>query len=328
MSYMSDNEGLEPMKFASFSVLESIHTERDIKISGRGKLEGDIECNAFKSSGSLKGKGNITTHGNFKSSGRVELEGTILSDGDINSSGPFVVIGSVQCIGKFHNAGSTKISNSLHCGGGYHTSGPVNIGGSVQCGQNFHSSGTMQIRGKVIIDGSLNSSGALTILSFLRCANDAHLSGRTKVQEDITIYGVLRASGRIEGEFVEAKKGIELSGTTEIFNDLESDDYIKTSGKLTVEGDLLAKQVIFKDPKPKIFNIKPKGYSREIRGNIKASELVDINRTLVEKDVRGKKVIIGRYCKIIGTVYYVDECDVDETAELLKPAVKIDAEQL
>ncbi len=325
---MESKEKLPSMKFSGASMLGNISTKRDIIISGGCKVDGDIECNSFKCSGSVVGAGNITAHGNFKTSGRMKLEGNVRSEETFHSSGSVTINGSVYCGKIFDASSSVNISGSVQCGDKFLSSGSVKIGDFVECGGDFKNSGGAKIQGKLFVHGSLHSSGRMKVFSFIKCEKDAKFSGSTKVQEDITVNGVLNASGRIEGEFVKAKKGIQLSGKTEIFNDLESEEYINVMGGLRIEGDLIAKRVFFKDNKFWIININPDKYYREIKGNIEAKESVDINRAFVEGNIKGRSVSIGRYCKIIGKIFYADKIIVNKSAELANDPIKIDANQL
>ena len=52
---MSTKSNLERINFSGSSKIVDLKTEKDIKISGSGRLNGKVECKSFKSSKSFKG---------------------------------------------------------------------------------------------------------------------------------------------------------------------------------------------------------------------------------------------------------------------------------
>jgi len=60
-----------------------------------------------------------------------------------------------------------------------------------------------------------------------------------------------------------------------------------------------------------------------VSGSIYGADTVNINYTLVEGDVKGRHVIIGKRTEVVGNVYYIDTIDVDDKAILANEPIQI-----
>lgn len=114
----------------------------DVTISGSGRINGDIECVDFKTSGSSKVVGNLKAE-TIKISGSARVEGDI-EVGEMKVSGSSHVVGQVK-------GQSVKISGSTHIEGNLYgeevsVSGSVNIGKDCEA-ESFKASGNFKIQG-------------------------------------------------------------------------------------------------------------------------------------------------------------------------------------
>lgn len=126
----------------------------EVKISGAGSINGDIECNVFRSSGASDVKGNIKTK-IFETSGAAEIKGNIEAS-EIRISGAGNIKGDVSTT-KIKISGAGNIGGSLHAEA-VEVSGSVGIGNDCEA-ENFKASGGFKIGGLLnagIIDININ----------------------------------------------------------------------------------------------------------------------------------------------------------------------------
>lgn len=114
----------------------------EVRISGAGNINGDIECNTFKSSGASSVKGSIKTKV-FESSGAADVKGNVEAS-EMRISGAGKINGNVS-------TGKIKISGAGDIGGNLHAeivevSGGTDIKGDVEA-ESFKASGGFRIGG-------------------------------------------------------------------------------------------------------------------------------------------------------------------------------------
>jgi cytoskeletal protein CcmA (bactofilin family) len=173
----------------------------DVTISGSGKINGDLECVEFKTSGSSKIAGNIKAE-TIKISGSARIEGNVEAR-EMKVSGSSHVSGQVKCQ-------SIRISGSTHVEGGLYgeevsVSGSVNIGKNCEA-ESFKASGNFRIQG-------LLNAGEVNI----------NLGGKSSVKE-------------IGGEHIE----VRISIVDNFFFKKVIDKMFNSRGELTtelIEGD-------------------------------------------------------------------------------------------
>ena len=221
------------MKFSGSGSLSKMKYEDTIASSGSLRMDGDIECLGFRSSGSARGEGNLIVHGNFKSSGSFNLNGVLYGDGNARSSGSATINKGINIKGVLENSGSLRV------GGG-----------------------------------------------------------------------------------VEAVQGIRFSGSSRVDGSLTSEEIIEIDGSTTVKGDIKAKRVLFGTLTHNGGN-RVKKHPYKVFGNIFATDDLELINTFVEKDVRGRNVIIGRRTEIGGNVYYIDTIEIDPKATLAHKPIQI-----
>lgn len=114
----------------------------EVSISGSGKINGNLECVDFKTSGSSKVIGDLKA-GTIKISGSARVEGNVEVE-EMKVSGSAHVTGQIKCQ-------SIKINGSTHIGGNLYAE-EVTIAGSAHIEKNceaecFKASGSFKILG-------------------------------------------------------------------------------------------------------------------------------------------------------------------------------------
>ena len=114
----------------------------DVSISGSGKINGDLECKDFKTSGSSKVIGNLKAE-TIKISGSARIEGNVEAE-EMKVSGSSHVVGDVK-------SQSIKINGSTHIEGNLYGE-EIIIAGSAHIEKNceaesFKASGNFKIQG-------------------------------------------------------------------------------------------------------------------------------------------------------------------------------------
>ncbi|MGH4120593.1 polymer-forming cytoskeletal protein [Clostridium sp.] len=125
-------------------------TYNNVIISGSGKINGNLECVDFKTSGSSKVAGNLKAE-NIKISGSAKIEGDVEVE-DMKVSGSSHVTGNVK-------SQSIKINGSTHIEGSLYGE-EIIIAGSVHIEKNceaecFKASGSFKIQG-LLNAGNIN----------------------------------------------------------------------------------------------------------------------------------------------------------------------------
>jgi len=252
----------------------------------------------------------------------------INTDRDIRVSGSSKLEGLVTC-NAFDCSGSLHGAGIINANGLVHVSGSFSIKGDLNGARDGKFSGSTSINGNLTLKGTLISSGTLTVLGNFNCGSDADISGSVKVSGDTIIQGFFIKSGSFKGNSIKAMKGLNISGFNKIVNDLESQKNINVSGRMTIGNNIIGESILLRDYNDLLHRIrKSLRYIYKIGGNIQAKKLVDVSRTYINGDVRGRIVELGRYTKVLGNVYYVDDCYIHKKAELVNPPIKIGPEKL
>jgi cytoskeletal protein CcmA (bactofilin family) len=150
----------------------------EVKISGSGKITGNVECNEFHISGSGKVEGNVKAK-EYKTSGSSRITGDLEAE-DIRISGSSHITGDVKCE-------EIKVSGSAHIEKGL-SGGEISISGSARIdeslrGEQVRISGGIDIKGdceseEFIARGSFQIGGLLNAGSI-----DIGVSGFCSVRE-------------------------------------------------------------------------------------------------------------------------------------------------
>ncbi len=225
------------MKISGSGTLSEGKINDDLRVSGSARLKGDFECNGFHSSGSLRGAGSLTVHGDIISSGSFRIGGSLYADGNANSSGS------------------------------------ASVGGEIS------------IKGRLVSSGSLRA-----------------------------------------GNKVEALQGIRISGSGTVQGGLLSLETIDISGSSSVHGNITGTNILIGREKRLSRSIYK--HPNKVYGNILARNNVNLIATLVDGDVKGRIVEIGKGTEILGTVYYVGSIEVHDKSILVNEPIQITEEDL
>ncbi|AJA49662.1 hypothetical protein CPAST_c36060 [Clostridium pasteurianum DSM 525 = ATCC 6013] len=198
----------------------------EVKISGSGNINGDLECNTLKCSGSADIEGNVAAknikfsgsakiRGNIKAetmdvSGSVKVNGNMDTD-EIKVSGGSQIIGDVKTK-KIKISGTSSIDGNLH-GEEIDISGSINIKKDCES-EIFKASGSMNIEG-------LLNAGEINIALHGRCRakeiGGENISVRLSAFGDSIVAKFLKSMFSYRRELItEAIEGdnIYLEGTT------------------------------------------------------------------------------------------------------------------
>lgn len=145
---MSDN--LKSMRISgSGSVHGGVYDE--VKISGSGRISGDVECTSLKVSGSAKIEGKVKT-GECRISGSANIEGELIAD-DIHISGSTNADGDLIASNDIKISGGAKVGGALKAGN-IRLSGGVSVQKGIEC-EILDMSGAFKVTG-LINAGTLN----------------------------------------------------------------------------------------------------------------------------------------------------------------------------
>ena len=101
------------MKISGSGKLSEGKIDDSLVTSGSARIDGDFECNGFRSSGSFRGSGNLTVHGDFRSSGSFRIHGSLKGDGNGRTSGSASVDGKISIDGYFRSSGSLRVGGKI-----------------------------------------------------------------------------------------------------------------------------------------------------------------------------------------------------------------------
>ncbi len=138
--------------------------ERDIRVSGSGKISGDVECNALRCSGAMKAYGNILAHGEVKCSGSFRCDKNLTTDENASFSGSAKIYGE------------TIVNGHLTVTGSYRgTKDTVAVKGATLTGSTI-------IEGNLFSENSIKIGGKARILKNIIC-DSVLIEGRRTVFE-------------------------------------------------------------------------------------------------------------------------------------------------
>ncbi len=209
------------MKISGSGKLSAGKIDDELSVSGSARIEGDFECNGFRSSGSLKGKGNLTVHGDSKSSGSFRLDGHLRGDGNVRFSGSATIGGSIITKGTVSSSGSLRAGNNVEGLEGIRFSGSSNVQGDVL------SEKTIIIEGSTTINGNIKGEdvylGRERLLGGRRLFKHPYkVYGHIFAENDIELIGTY-VDGDVRGRNVKIRRGTEVVGTVYYIDTIDVD---------------------------------------------------------------------------------------------------------
>jgi cytoskeletal protein CcmA (bactofilin family) len=199
------------------------------------------------------------------------------------------------------------------------SSGSTRVNGDLEC-EDFKSSGSLKGTGNLTINGDFRNSGSFKLTGSVTINGNAKSSGSTTIEGELLIKGEYIKSGSLKaGDQVEAIAGARISGSTTIQGSLMSKKDVVIKGASTIEGNIKADSIFIGMDVDYLRPWRP----YKIRGNVIADNEVDIKKTIVKGDVKGRDVKIGFGSEVKGAVYYVDSIEISSKATLAKKPVQI-----
>jgi cytoskeletal protein CcmA (bactofilin family) len=204
------------MKISGSGRLSGGKIDDELVTSGSARIDGDFECNGFRSSGSFRGTGNLIVHGDFRSSGSFRIHGSLKGDGNGKTSGSASVEGKISIDGFFTSSGSLRVGDKIEALEGIRTSGSATIQDGLFSQQTIDIEGSITVHGK--ITGRDVFIGSRRTKKFTKQPFKVYdnIFGINKV--DITGTFV---EGDVKGRNLRIGPGSEISGTVYYVDNIE-----------------------------------------------------------------------------------------------------------
>jgi cytoskeletal protein CcmA (bactofilin family) len=211
------------MKISGSGTLSKIKLDDTISSSGSVRMDGDIECLGFRSSGSVRGDGNLIVHGDFRSSGSFNLHGALHVDGKAKSSGSATIEMDLKIKGKLENSGSLRVGDGIEALSGISFSGSSRVDGGL------NSDETIEIDGSTTIKGDIKANNVLF-------GTNAPFSGKRGVRHPYKVFGKIFAENKLEliNTFVEGDvrgRDVKIGRKTEVIGKVYYIDNIEIDPK-------------------------------------------------------------------------------------------------
>lgn len=225
------------------------------------------------------------------------------------------------------SAGSTRISGGTVLKD-IRISGSGKIDNDVEC-NNLKSAGSLKSFGNIIAHGDVSCAGSFKCEGSLHVDNDAKFSGSAKIEEEVIIKGRISAAGSYSsGSLTQAERGAKFSGSAKIHGSLLSQGLVDTAGRIQVAGDLVGEDVLINKGKHFYGHRWQKLKPSIVEGNLFGTGEVYFANTRVEGDVKGLRVELGPYSKVNGVIYYVENIEISNRAQIENEPIQIRREDL
>jgi len=192
-----------------------------ISVSGSAKISGDFECNGFRTSGSLRGLGNLTVHGDIKSSGSFRVMGALYGSGNAKFSGSTTVEGGVEIKGELGNSGSLRSGEDIEALQGIRLSGSTKVGGGLFSQKNITIDGSTTIRGDINGDNVYIGVHAV-VIGRKKTRRPYIVDGSIIAANNVEIYNSL-VIGDVKGRNVKIGSRTDISGNVYYIDNIEVD---------------------------------------------------------------------------------------------------------
>jgi cytoskeletal protein CcmA (bactofilin family) len=217
------------MKISGSGTLSNTKYEDIIVSSGSLRIDGDIECLGFRSSGSARGEGNLIVHGDFKSSGSFNLRGALIGDGNARSSGSATIEKEINVKGALENSGSLRVGNGVEALQGIRFSGSARIDGGL------NSEDTIEIDGSTTVKGSIKANNVFF-------GTQTHFGGKKVTKHPFKVFGDIFATNDLDliNTFVEGDvrgRDVKIGRKTEIMGKVYYIDSVEVDPKAILAHD-------------------------------------------------------------------------------------------
>ncbi|MFW9877364.1 MAG: hypothetical protein ACFFG0_30105 [Candidatus Thorarchaeota archaeon] len=198
------------MKISGSGRLSEGTINDELAVSGSAKIEGNFECNGFRSSGSLRGEGDLIVHGDVRSSGSFKLRGSLRGDGNFRSSGSASIDGETIIHGTLSSSGSLRLGNKAEALQGVRSSGSFHIQGELLSHKIIEIEGTLTAEND--IKGEDVFFGTTLVRARKIFKHPFRIFGSILAKNRIDITGA-RVEQDVKGRHVIIGRGTEVLGT-------------------------------------------------------------------------------------------------------------------
>ncbi len=198
------------MKISGSGKLSEMSIKDNIVVSGSVKMDGNIECQGFRSSGSTRGVGNLTVHGDVKSSGSFRILGALHGDGNAKFSGSTTIGEEIEIKGVLESSGSLRVGNKVESLQG------MRFSGSTKVDDGLNSEGTIEINGSITVRGDITGNnvfiGTQTSFDLKRIVKHLYkVFGNIFSTNDVEIINTF-VQGDVKGRNVKIGRRTEITG--------------------------------------------------------------------------------------------------------------------
>lgn len=185
--------------------------------------------------------------------------------------------------------------------------------------------GLLKAKDSVLVQGPFTCNGMGKIKGHLQVEGNGINAGTLKIEGQFYLTGNLKLSGTIKAnEDISVLESIKGDGMLTTHKTLHSHGNIELTGRVKVGENVIANNLIIKMPKTaKHLNIKSK-----IAGEVAVQNTIDIENTIVERNIKARNVVIREGCEIFGGIYYVDTIQIDPSVNLQYQPQQISLESL
>ena len=205
------------MKVSGSQTLSEGKINENLVASGLTRINGNFECEEFKSSGTLRGEGSISVNGDFQCTGSFKLGGSLSVEGKAKSSGTTTIDGEMLIKGSYTKSGTLKVLEQVKAIEGAKMSGFTKIQG------NLLSDEDVDLRGNAVVGGNIKAENVfigMVIDDFRPFKHPYKVHGNIVAENEIAIKKTF-VGGDIEGRDVKIGKGTEVLGTVYYLNTIE-----------------------------------------------------------------------------------------------------------
>ena len=204
------------MRVSGSSTLPEGKINESLVASGSTRINGNLECEEFKSSGSLKGSGDLSVLGDFRCSGTFRLKGSITVDGDAKSTGSTIIDGGILIEGRYSKSGTLKTGKQVEAQEGIKISGLTNIQG------NLMSKKEVVLRGNTTVDGNIKAEDVFIGMPIDRrpLKHPYKVHGNIVADNEVHIKKTFVA-GDVKGRDVKLGNGTEVVGAVYYIDSIE-----------------------------------------------------------------------------------------------------------
>jgi len=206
------------MKISGSGRLSEGEINDELIVSGSAKIEGNFKCTGFRSSGSMRGAGNLTVLGDTRSSGSFRIIGHLHGDGNARFSGSASVGGEISIKGELGSSGSFRAGNNVEAIQGIRFSGSARIQGGLLSQKSIDINGSSTINGDITGEDIFIGTRLVRAKKMLK--QPFKVYGNISATKTVDITGTF-VDGDVKGRNVRIGQGTEISGAVYYIDSIE-----------------------------------------------------------------------------------------------------------